>query len=260
MKLLESEWFYRMVENLGKSPQEKLLAVFSVTGQWIAAPGIKEKLQAEFFPHTSFQLRTYLINTAVAARAGDPAMLATQLLILLQGAITEELRDPEINAMESAEKAARAVILKACRSGRRKLVPLWSALGSVALVLIATLTWYSGPSGRGFQPEMSTRSTMHAAFRDPATSGHFMGVNPGDMAAVLNLQEQFDRGVCPAPQLMTLPPGQMTAYMNVVHFRSPENPEADRENLRAFLVWFNQARATECYYAPSNGHTLVTWR
>lgn len=86
-----------------------------------------------------------------------------------------------------------------------------------------------------------------------------VGISPSEMEATLVLHEQIEKGVCPAPQLLVLPPGQMTAYMNVINFRTPENPTADRENIRAFLAWFNKTRSSECYIPPANGHTTVTW-
>lgn len=257
MKLLESDWFYRMVESQGKTPQDKLLAVYTVIGQWMTAPGIKEMLAGDPAPLPTLQLKTYLTNTALAARAENPAMLAAQLMILLQGAIAEELRDPGIHAMENAAKAAHSIVIRSCQSGRRRLAVKWPVAGLAASILVGTLIWHAAP--------VLTDPLQNQATTPYATQSHVamalpQGVNPTEIETALNLQEQFNRGVCPAPHLMALPPGQMTAYMNVIHFRAPENPEADRANLHAFLIWYEQARATECYYAPVNGHTLSKWR
>lgn len=257
MKLLESEWFYRMVESQGKDPQGKLLAVFKIVGQWIGAPGIREMISGEHPLSSTIHLKTYLTNTAVAAKADHPSILAAQLIILLQGAIAEELRDPGTNAMENAAKAAQSVVAKACQPGQRVLALRWAATGSAASVLIAVLAWYAIPFSSN---PLHQNTGVYIANDVHAVSNLPTGVNPSEMETVLNLQEQFDRGVCPAPHLLALPPGQMTAYMNVVHFRTPENPEADRANLHAFLSWYEQARAQECYYAPANGHTMVKWR
>lgn len=257
MELLDSEWFYRMVEHQKNPPAARLVAVFTVVGNWISAPGVREIFTAQQTALSTSRLKSYLIDTAQSARAHNPAMLAAQLLILLQGAIAEELRNPGVNAMENAAKAAQAVVSKACQPSRQKRMAQWSAVASVMVGITAALIWHASP----LVPTRST-DTVVAAHHSPylRTADHMpMGVNPSEMEATLNLQEKFDRGICPAPHLLVLPQGQMMAYMNVIHFRTPENPESDRENLHAFLVWFNQAQASECYYAPSNGHTTVAW-
>jgi hypothetical protein len=257
MELLDSEWFYRMVEHQKNPPAERLVAVFTVIGNWISAPGVRDLFTAQHSELSTSRLKTYLIETAQSAKAHNPSMLATQLLILLQGAIAEELRNPGVNAIESAAKAAQAVVSNACQPSRQKRLAQWSAVATVMVGLSAALIWHALPQA----PEQGTDSIV-AMQRTPylRSAGRMpMGVNPSEMEAILTLQEKFDRGICPAPHLLALPQGQMMAYMNVINFRTPENPESDRENLHAFLVWFNQAQASECYYAPSNGHTNVSW-
>jgi hypothetical protein len=258
MELLESDWFFRMVEHRGRTPDAKLAAVFTVTGEWISAPGIKEGFVGRQAVPAGSRLRTYLIETAQSARASDPAALVTQLLILLQGAIAEELRDPHAKALQNAAAASRAVIARACRQHGRKRVAQWSAAASLTLAFAAGLLWQMLPhapsDGRNTVTAMQDKPYLRTAVPLPS------GINPSEMEAVLALQEKFNLGICPAPHLLALPQGQATAYMNVIQFRTPDDPDADRANLHAFLVWFNQSRASECYYAPSNGHTLVNWR
>jgi hypothetical protein len=258
MELLESEWFFRMVESYAKSPKDRLVAVFTVTGNWISAPGIRDTFTKNHAPITAIGLQGYLTRTAASAGASNPSSLAAQLIILLQGALAEELRAPGIRAMENAAMAAQAVVYRACRPGRRSFALRWSAAGSAATILVAALVWHLLPAAQTAPGDavlaLHTSPHMRIAARQP------MGINPGDMETALALQEQIDRGNCPAPQLLVLPQGQVTAYMNVIHFRTPENPAEDRRNLHTFLTWFNQTRARECYYPPVNGHTMVSWR
>jgi hypothetical protein len=257
MNPLESPWFFRLVEDEAKSPADRLLAVFRVTENWIAAPGIREALARNFESQgyglqTSLQLKGFLARLATAAGVEKPEVLASHLLILLQGAILEELRNPELRAMTEARGAAQAVIAQSRPHIRRRRVVLTSLAGLAATVFAAFAGWQM----LAYQPQHASKTVIIAA--QPAV---FMpaGVNPSDMEAVLNLHEQFERGVCPTPQLLELPQGQVTAYMNAINFRTPENPAADRENLKAFIAWYNLTRSTECYYAPKNGHTTVTW-
>lgn len=257
MNILESAWFFRMVESHAKTPGDRLIAVFTVTSQWISAPGIRESFSQKPAPLMTAELKGYLTATAASAGAPNPAVLAAQLTILLQGAIAEELRDPAVKAMDNAANAAQYLVSRACQRSPRSLAMRWSAVGMAASVLIGTLMWHTLSPAKIPQ---AGGIAMPASIYIQASAILPRGVNPGEMETVLNLQEQFDRGVCPVPHLLALPPGQMTAYMNVIHFRTPENPEADRANLHDFLVWYQQKRADECYFAPTNGHTQVKWR
>lgn len=259
MNPLESPWFFRMVEGEGKTPTDRLLAVFRVTENWIAAPGIRDSLvdiysKHGYGMHTCMQLKKFLSDLAASAGVEKPEVLASHLVILLQGAIIEELRNPELRAMSEAANAAKAVITQSRANVRRPRFALLSA-GGIAVTVIATfLSWHMLMPAT---PKLPTAGAIVIASNKAMLLP--TGISPSDMEAILTLHEQFERGICPAPHLLALPPGQMTAYMNVINFRTPENPAADRENLKAFMTWFNKTQSTECYFAPRNGHTTVTW-
>ena len=255
---LESDWFFQMVERGGKTPTERLLAIFSVTEQWIAAPGIRDTFLRDYaesghLMHTCHHLKRFLSMHGTAARIEKPDVLANHLVILLQGAIVEELRNPGMRPLSEAARAAKAVIANAHTRHHRRNA-LWLSAGSVAAgVMAVTFVWHAY-----FQPAPMT--VAHRPMPEAVNlAARPAGINPSEMEAVLVLHEQVEKGACPAPQLLALTPGQMTAYMNVINFRTPENPAADRENIHAFLAWYKNARASECYYAPVNGHTSVAW-
>lgn len=263
MELLESQWFLRMVESAGKSPIDKLVAVFSVTKNWIAAPGIRD-LIARDYPserprlHACGELKHHLTGFAASARARHPAILASQLVILLQGAIAEEMRNPGAGALDEAARAARAVIAKACELDRRQRWLNRSLGGLAASAVLAAAASFHPLAHDLLHPAAAPRAVALLHAPSPAALLP-TGFSPGEMAEILALQRQIEEGHCPAPQLLAMPQGQVTAYMNAVKFRTPDNPAADRENMRAFLAWFRQTRATECYFSPHNGHTAVTW-
>lgn len=258
MELLESPWFFRMVEQQEKTPEKRLLAVFSITETWMSAPGIRDRLQASRPPgcvlYHCDNLKAFLTSTATAARARNPVSLANQLVILLQGAIAEELRNPDARAIGEAGKAARAIIGESC--SRRQVRPRHALGGIAAAALVAVLGFYTGAHAPWSPVASQTIAQLTPESRQARPGIAF---NPDSVEAVLALQEQINKGVCPAPQLLALPQGQVTAYMNVIQFRTPDDPVADREHLRAFLAWFERTRASECYQPPSNGHTTVAW-
>lgn len=253
MDLLESPWFFRMVEQQGRTPRQRLLAVFSVLDAWLAAPEIRAQVRSTHHPDSplyhSEVLKDFLTRIATAARAQQPASLANQLLILLQGAIAEDLRNPEAGAIAEAGKAAQAIIEQACAGQRTAW--RWT-LGGIAASVTALVIAYPAVQ-LPWVPDASTQAVP------VLTVTPLPSYSPGNIEAVLALQEQIAKGICPAPPLLAMTPGQATAYLNVINYRTPENPVADSKNLRAFLAWFEQTRMSECYQAPVNGHTTVAW-
>jgi hypothetical protein len=244
MQLLESEWFFRMVDEQDSTPAGRLVAVFTVAEQWISAPGIREQIIG--VPSITEKLKDYLTRTAVSVGVSNPTMLSAQLLMLLQGAIAEELRNPEVHALQYAATAAQVVVARACRANRKKRLVQWSAAASVLVSAMAVLLWQAHtpltkvPTLAYIPDETFMRTAM------PMPGG----VDPSMMAAAFTLQKKVDHGICPAPRLVNLPSSQVTAYMNVISFRTPENPAADRASLEAFLTWYEQALGRECYYPP----------
>lgn len=259
MSSLETQWFFRLVENYGKSPAERLVAVFAIVESLMQAPDLRAKLGCEFpcDVHCLYGLQdmqAFLTGLATAARAANPAGLAGQLSILLQGAIAEELRNPDSGALCEAAKVAQVVIEKSRTSMLHNVG--WRSVGGTAAALLLVL---GGWQAAMRMPAHVVVPTIQAA-APPMPQAMPAGVSPDQIDAVLALHERIERGICRAPHLLVLPPGQMTAYMNVVEFRRPDDPAADRRNIREFLAWFDKIQSTECYDPPLNGHTAVSWK
>src|SRR3990167_6116402 len=90
MDLFDSQWFFRLVEKYGKTPAERLVAIFDIVENLIEAPDIREKLldDSPGNRHCLYllqDLKTFLTDLALAAKAKNPAFLANQLVVLLQG-------------------------------------------------------------------------------------------------------------------------------------------------------------------------------
>jgi hypothetical protein len=244
MQLLESEWFFRMVERQSRTASDRLVEVFRVTEQWLTAPGIRE--QIEDVSLITASLRDYLVETARAAGAADPEGLSVQLLMLLQGAVAEELRNREAHALRYAAEAAQVVVARACRDTQRRLVWRWSVAASLLIAAVSGLLWFEYVAVQEVEMVAQTPDTTFMRTVVPVPGG----VDPTTMAAAFSLQKKVEHGICPPPHLHTLPTDQMTAYMNVISYRKPENPLADRAHLKAFLAWYEDTMARECYYPP----------
>ena len=252
MNLLSSPWFFSMVEKRGNSPRECLLAVFAISRDWLAAPGIGEQfsLEPNASAHQSIQhLSQFLTRLAEAAKAANPAALSNQLSLLLMGAIAEQQRDPHSLVMEEAMQAAQVLINKACQRDHKKHYIYFG--GIAASVFACFLGW------KMLMPQNAVPMIHMTTY--PVNVIQTSSLSPDEVEAVLALHSQMVRGECRAPHLAMLPPAQAVAYMNLVEFKTPDDPTADQTNIRAFMAWFNTIQAVECYPQHSNDHINTKW-
>lgn len=258
MEILNSSWLLRMLESGGKKPADKLLSLFSCLETWLGAPGIRAQFVSDFKPEHMLNQRcpalaARLTELAIQARIAKPEVFVAQMLILLQGALTEEVRNPGLGALNAARTAAKAILEDAIRHpGLKPVWTYWSG-GVVACVLIAMGGYLVGSQ---IAVEASADAYQQAYNRAMLESSP---ISPDLLAKVMALQADINSGHCPAPQLFAMPQDQAAAYMNTITYRASAHPLQDSERLTKFLVWYKQNREWECYFPPSNGHTAVSW-
>jgi hypothetical protein len=257
MEILNSSWLLRMLENGGSKPSEKLLSLFSCLETWLGAPGIRERFVADFKPDPMLNQRcpaltARLTELATQARISRPEVFVAQMLILLQGALTEEVRNPGLGALNAARVAARAILEDAIQ--RPALKPAWKWSGAaVASILIGMAGYLVGSQIAVESAADSYQTAYNKAMLESSP------INPDLIAKVMALQAEINAGHCPAPQLFAMPQDQAAAYMDMITYRASMHPLQDSERLTKFLVWYKQNREWECYFPPSNGHTAVSW-
>jgi len=121
-------FIFRRIDDLGKTPKEKLLATFDVLAEWFEMKDFRGcmfvKASGEYPEHNSPILNTaaehknllikYLSDLAREAGAKDPENLATQILILKEGAtVLAHMKGPGIFAQQ-AKEVATPLISAAC--------------------------------------------------------------------------------------------------------------------------------------------------
>lgn len=253
MHILDSEWFVKLAEKRGDSPSGRLLAIFSIAEEWLCAPGIREQFDLSATLPSQFpRLRAFVMTQASLAGARNPEAFSLQLLMLLTGAILEQLRQPPSTALQDASRASMALLHAACRFHTHNI---WKASGITAclLAVLATAAIYL--------PSAFTRKDaglLHPHSLQPVVFQASSRLSPDEIAAVLDLHDRIAKGECRAPHLAMLPPGEMSAYMNIVEFRSDQG-FADSEGIRAFMTWFKSVQATECFPKHENDHINTVW-
>jgi len=258
MEILNSSWLLRMLENAGKKPSDKLLSLFSCLETWLGAPGIRERFIAEFEAvHMLNQhcpaLAARLTELATEAKVSKPHVFVARVLILLQGALTEEFRNPGSGALNAARIAAKAILEDAIQPPRLKSKWAYASGAAVASLFIAMGGYLVGSQ---IAVEASA-DAYQAAYNQALLESS--PINPELIDKVMALQAEINSGHCPAPQLFAMPQDQAAAYMDAITYRTSRHPLQDSERLTKFLVWYKQNREWECYFPPSNGHTAVSW-
>ena len=120
-------WFMRTVERLGKTPRDRLLAIFDVLEEWFSGKDYSGCMfinaSADFArpddpihmaagEHKNLILN-YVRELTKSAGAAEPGALAHGLMLLMEGAIVMSYVANDRNAAANAKKAAEALITQA---------------------------------------------------------------------------------------------------------------------------------------------------
>jgi hypothetical protein len=236
MEILSSDWLRRMADRAAATPRGRIMALFGVLQDWMDAPGIRQLLQAESLTDAGQrEIKTYLLHLATGAGVSNPEVLASQLSLVLFGALNEELRNPGSGALLQAGQAADLLVAGHIDTRRspqryvRHIAPL-----TVALVAIAVLMPYPDSLAPVEQLRPQPVRTI------PTVS------NPDQVAAIYHMHDAMRAGDCGYPQALMLPPEQRAVYLEHVISGSVERlaPET--------LVMVNQLyQKVQCYYPPA---------
>lgn len=256
MNLLNSAWLMRMIEGSAKKPVDKLLALYSVLDAWFNAPGIREKLLADDAAKKSLMqtcpaLTAHLVQLAAQAELRNPPGVVAQMLILLQGAIAEELRNPGMGALITAQQAAKFVVAKARPALMARVehaLRVGGYAASVAVMSMLAVHFWLSDLPRGNQHAQQDAGMYGAVIAE---------IDADLLIKALALKRSMAAGTCPAPNFSSIPREQLSVYMGVVQSRLSGNPEVDSRRLQAFLAWYEQNRAWECFSKADNKQRTI---
>jgi AcrR family transcriptional regulator len=131
-----SQWERRVEQKLAEgyeTPREQLLGVFDVLGEWYAEPGFHGcamvNASAETPPGSPVEqttdegrawVRNLFVKLATAAGADNPDLLASQLIILYDGATTTARMDRNPEAAATARGVAEIMVDAAIKPPKRR--------------------------------------------------------------------------------------------------------------------------------------------
>ncbi|SNR94044.1 hypothetical protein SAMN05192560_1868 [Methylobacillus rhizosphaerae] len=245
MECLNSAWLIRMIEQAGPQPSAKMLALYSLLETWLQAPGVRTAVCQAHANNLNLLdacpvLTAHLLTLATVAKLQHPPVVVHQMMILLQGAIAEELRNPGMGALRAAQSAASAVITQAKPSRVTRLNQAIRTSGYAAAglstVILAVYFWPNN------QPQATHHAQQDAGYELATTS-----IAPDLLLKAFALRKSMETGICPTPNFFSMPKEQIPVYLEVVHSRLSNNPNIDNQKLANFLSWYEQQRAWECY-------------
>lgn len=251
MDILNSSWLLRMLEKMGSTPRERLLALFDIVGDWLDAPHIRESLGAQAMDFDSIEmidtepqsLLLYLTTQAQASGAHEPETLARQLYFMCMSMLREELRSPGCAASQHAKQVARALIQ--AQTQKERLITKRSAYAMAASVFFVTgiLSVLALGVLKPFAPAQN--AAVPIASNDTAIVETVpIEARPEQTAALFAVIEQMRKGECQYPEALLLPDAQKAVYLtNVVQGQISTN--ADDQKLVKQLL-----KKVRCNYTP----------
>lgn len=257
MELLNSSWLLQMIDDSAKKPAEKLLSIYSCLNTWLMAPGVREPFTKAYSTEvplamTCSVLNAHLIKLAIEAKIPNPTVYVSQMFILLQGAIAVEIQNPGSGALLKARDAAEAVLYAVTPKPKAQIKQTLLIGSTVVSAVSLCLFIYMMPINTN-----ASGVPLAQTVEPPPQIQMPSVISPDLVGRVMALKEHFDAGNCPAPQLLTIPQDQVVAYLNVVNSRGSEDPAMDSLRLRAFLGWYDQYKAWECYFPAENKQKII---
>lgn len=244
MLKIDSTSLFHMIESSATSPYAKLLCVYSCMEAWLNSPGMRENIADAVTPDRALadwcpELAPYLLALASQAKIGAPARYVKQTLILLQGAIAEDLRNPGSGAFLKARDATQSIMhaykLQPSRAGVLSVQSVIFPAGILCLMLSLTPAPALLP--------VTQQEPLAPILIEPE---HHPTMSPGLMGRTIALKEKLDAGSCPAPQLINMPPDRVNGYINVINANFSDRSKFESEKLNAFLNWYDNYMAREC--------------
>ena len=230
MDIFNSQWLINMLAKSSKTPQGRILSLFDILDDWLAAPEIHVQIKLNTTPN--LQLINFCTEQAIALGAGNPAILAEHIVLIARNAAQQEINQPGSSSLMHAKKAANALIL----AQTQKEWPLLKIVGSKSAVygIAASLflligiaaTWLPTlMQGNHQQTTLANNySRGNANAVQIATTLNDTNLSAQDAATMYAKYEQMRNGTCQFPEALQIPDKDKAIYLeNVVGGKLPTN-------------------------------------
>ena len=109
MEIFNSQWLVNMLAKSSKTPQGRVLSLFDILNDWLAAPDTQMIITQTSLENS--QLIEFLTVQAKNLGASNPSILAEHIALIARNAAQQEINQPGCGSLMHAKKAANALIL-----------------------------------------------------------------------------------------------------------------------------------------------------
>lgn len=263
MDIFNSQWLINMMAKSSKAPQERLLSLFDILGDWLNAPNVQlSKAQLKATQNSSQALIAYCTTQAQACGAENPNMLAEHIVLIARNAAQLEIAQLGSNSLAHAKKAAHALILTQTQTGwglvkSINFKPAVYGIAASLLVLISVAWLWLPDLLQNNYPKIALASSNSLANNKPVnnnspkakqspktTTPVSTSLTAQDAANMYAKYEQMRNGTCQFPEALQIPDKDKAIYLeNVVGGKLP----TDLTNLAIANSYLEKVR---CNFTP----------
>jgi len=249
MDIFNSQWLINMLAKSSKTPQGRILSLFDILDDWLAAPEIQVKVSSN--PISNRRLVAYCTEQAKALGASNPTILAEHIVLIAHNATQQEIDQPGSGSLMHAKKAANALILSQTQKEwiwleKVKVKPaiygmvasLFLLVGVGSILLTALLHKNQQPLlVKSLDKNLSKVTVV-------AVNASETKLSALDAATMYAKYEQMRNGICQFPEAIQIPDKDKAVYMeNVVGGKIPTT----LANLAIANAYLEKVR---CNYTP----------
>jgi hypothetical protein len=235
MDIFNSQWLINMLAKSSKTPQGRILSLFDILDDWLAAPEIHVKITPGTTPN--LQLINFCTEQAIALGASNPAILAEHIVLIARNATQHELNQPGSGSLIHAKKAANALILAQTQKewSLLKTVSSKSAVYGIAASLFLLIgiaaTWLPTLIQSNHQQitlannySSGNANVLQVAAKLSNPNLRNTNLSAQDAATMYSKYEQMRNGTCQFPEALQIPDKDKAIYLeNVVSGKLPTN-------------------------------------
>ncbi|MSP86630.1 MAG: hypothetical protein EXR38_02630 [Methylotenera sp.] len=230
MDIFDSQWLINMLEKSSNTPQGRILSLFDILEDWLAAPEIQVKMT----PHTTpkLQLISYCAKQATALGASQPTVLAEHIVFIALNAAQQEIDHPGGGSLAHAKKAANALILTQTQKQwcLLKTFRTQSSIYGIAASLVLLIG-----IGMALLPILTQNNPQKTTWANTGRGGYIRSVavtaplnsknlSAQDASTMYAKYEQMRNGTCQFLEALQIPDKDKTIYLeNVVGGKLPTN-------------------------------------
>ena len=243
MDIFDAPRLISMLDNSSKQPRERMLNLFNLLdkGAYLAEIDAQTKLP------TQLTLIEYLTVQATQLGAASPSMLAEHIVLIARSAAMQATKEPAVDHLAHAKKAAEALILaqtqKESRRPSKSQFALYGMAASAIMLLGLSAFWLASLLGKP-PVEVAKNSTNAAVATTTAPKDDSNKLTAQDAVAMYAQFDQMRTGTCQFPEAIQIPDQDKAVYLeNVVGGKLPTNL-TDLATANKYLV------KVRCNYTP----------